>query len=31
LILFHKGQELARQAGAMGMSDIIGWAQTHAR
>jgi len=27
LILFHHGQEIARQAGAMGMGDIIGWAQ----
>ncbi len=31
LILFHKGRELARQAGAMGTSDIIDWAQTQWR
>jgi len=31
LILFHKGRELARQAGAMGMGDIINWAQAQWR
>jgi thioredoxin 2 len=29
LALFHRGRELARQAGAMGASDIVHW--THAR
>jgi thioredoxin 2 len=27
LVLFHKGQEIARQAGAMSTADIVVWAQ----
>ena len=27
LALFHQGRELARQAGAMGLADIVGWTQ----
>jgi thioredoxin 2 len=27
LALFHKGREVARQAGAMGTADIVRWAQ----
>ena len=29
LILFQKGRELVRQAGAMSAADIVNWAQTH--
>lgn len=29
LALFKGGQEVARQAGAMGASDIVRWARTH--
>ncbi len=29
LALFRQGRELARQAGAMGTSDIVRWAQQH--
>ena len=29
LILFKNGQEVARQAGAMGAADVVRWAQTH--
>ena len=29
LALFHKGREIARQAGAMGAADIQSWAETH--
>jgi len=29
LALFHRGRELARQAGAMGTADIIRWANSH--
>tara|TARA_R110002095_G_scaffold151417_4_gene130966 strand:+ start:2648 stop:2875 length:228 start_codon:yes stop_codon:yes gene_type:complete len=29
LVLFHQGREVARQAGAMGTSDIVRWANTH--
>ena len=29
LALFHKGQELARQSGAMGTEDIVRWASSH--
>lgn len=28
LALFHKGREVARQAGAMGVADIVRWAQS---
>lgn len=31
LILFHRGREVARQAGAMGAADIVRWAQTASR
>ena len=30
LALFHKGREVARQAGAMGAADIVRWAQNAA-
>lgn len=30
LALFHRGREVARQAGAMGMADIVRWARAHA-
>ena len=30
LALFHKGREVARQAGAMGTADIVRWAQNAA-
>ena len=29
LALFRNGKELARQAGAMGASDIVNWARSH--
>ena len=29
LIVFKKGKEIARQAGAMGVSDIVNWAKSH--
>ncbi len=29
LAVFKKGQEIARQAGAMSASDIVSWAQAH--
>ena len=29
LALFHRGREVARQPGAMGMADIIRWVQSH--
>ncbi|SDW75447.1 thioredoxin TrxC [Nitrosomonas communis] len=29
LILFHHGREVARQSGAMGMTDIVQWALSH--
>ena len=29
LILFRQGREVARQAGAMGMADIVQWARAH--
>lgn len=29
LALFHKGKEVARQAGAMGTADILRWANDH--
>lgn len=29
LALFHQGRELARQPGAMGLQDIMGWARGH--
>ena len=29
LVLFRQGRELARQAGAMGVADIVRWAQQH--
>jgi len=29
LALFHNGQELARQSGAMGTADIVRWAQMY--
>jgi thioredoxin 2 len=29
LALFHRGREVARQAGAMGAGDIVRWAQLH--
>lgn len=29
LVLFRNGQEIARQAGAMGTQDIVKWAQSH--
>jgi len=29
LALFHKGQEVARQSGAMGTADIVRWANSH--
>ena len=31
LILFQRGREVARQAGAMGAADIVRWAQTASR
>ncbi|MFC0251735.1 thioredoxin TrxC [Massilia consociata] len=31
IALFQGGSEIARQAGAMGASDIVAWAQSHAR
>ncbi len=31
LALFKGGQEIARQAGAMGAADIVRWAQTNLR
>lgn len=30
LALFHRGRELARQPGAMGLQDILRWARSHA-
>jgi thioredoxin 2 len=27
LVLFHQGQELARQSGAMGLGEIVRWSQ----
>lgn len=30
LALFHRGRELARQSGAMGVADIVRWARHHA-
>lgn len=29
LVLFRQGREVARQAGAMGMADIVRWARAH--
>ena len=29
LVIFHRGGELARQAGAMGAADIIRWVRSH--
>jgi thioredoxin 2 len=29
LVLFQKGREVARQAGAMGVADIVHWTQTY--
>lgn len=29
LALFHRGREVARQAGAMGVADIVRWVQSH--
>jgi thioredoxin 2 len=29
LVLFHRGSELARQAGAMGAAEIVRWARAH--
>lgn len=29
LVLFRQGREVARQAGAMGMADIVQWARAH--
>lgn len=29
LVLFHRGREIARQAGAMGTADIVGWVNSH--
>ena len=31
LALFHKGREIARQAGAMGAADIVRWVNSHNR
>jgi thioredoxin 2 len=31
LALFHRGREVARQAGAMGAADIVRWASSHDR
>ena len=31
LALFHKGREVARQAGAMGADDIVRWTTSHDR
>ena len=31
LVLFNNGREVARQAGAIGMSDISRWVQSHLR
>lgn len=31
LVLFQRGREVARQAGAMGAADIVRWAQTASR
>jgi len=30
LALFHRGREVARQAGAMGAPDIVRWVNSHA-
>lgn len=30
LALFRNGKEIARQAGAMGVADIVNWARSHA-
>lgn len=30
LILFRVGREIARQAGALGAADIVGWVRSHA-
>lgn len=30
LALFHRGREVARQPGAMGLQDIVSWAKSHA-
>jgi thioredoxin 2 len=29
LVLFHRGREVARQAGAMGADQIVRWARAH--
>lgn len=29
LMLFHRGNEIARQAGALGAADIVRWVQAH--
>lgn len=29
LVLFHRGKEIARQAGAIGTADIVRWANAH--
>jgi thioredoxin 2 len=31
LVLFRHGRELTRQSGAMGLQDIVRWAESHAR
>jgi thioredoxin 2 len=31
LALFHRGREIARQAGAMGAADIVRWVNSHHR
>ena len=31
LALFHRGREVARQAGAMGAADIVRWVNSHTR
>ena len=31
LALFHRGREIARQAGAMGAADIVRWVNSHDR
>ncbi|MGE4048346.1 MAG: thioredoxin, partial [Acetobacteraceae bacterium] len=31
LVLFHRGRELARQAGAVGAADIVRWVTAHYR
>jgi len=29
LVLFHKGREIVRQSGAMGLADIVRWTRAH--